>query len=147
VEPGKKEIDPQECKEHGSKTYNRKDSGPSPLPPNSHPSVENGGVDEPGDEGPCLLGIPAPVGAPGILGPDSAGDDAQSEEGKAQGEESVVEVVQLAEGGELLEETSQLLFSNVAFLDEIDEAHHKGQGKCPFSQKRCGSVDVKPCAL
>ena len=47
-------------------------------PTRRQPSVQDRGVDEPRDEGPCLLGIPTPVGTPGVLGPYRTGDDAKS---------------------------------------------------------------------
>ena len=42
------------------------------------PGVQVAGVDHPGDERPDLLRVPAPVPAPGRLGPDRARDDART---------------------------------------------------------------------
>ena len=44
---------------------------------------KSSGVDEPGDDRPGLLGVPTPVGAPGGIGPDRAGDDPGGKPGPA----------------------------------------------------------------
>ena len=42
------------------------------VPAPHHPGVEKQGVYEPCDKGPCLFGVPAPVAAPGGIGPHGA---------------------------------------------------------------------------
>lgn len=43
--------------------------------------VQGNGIDEEGDEGPCLLWIPSPVVALAHVGPDGADEDAHAEDG------------------------------------------------------------------
>ena len=64
-------------------------------PAGGRAGVQVAGVDDPGDEGPGLLGVPAPVAAPGVLGPDRAGDDG---EGPQREDERVDPVGQAVEG-------------------------------------------------
>mmetsp|Transcript_24058 Transcript_24058/g.71601 ORF Transcript_24058/g.71601 Transcript_24058/m.71601 type:complete len:424 (-) Transcript_24058:246-1517(-) len=64
------------------------------VPAQLQAHVEVGGVDEPADQGPGLLGVPAPVVAPGLVRPHRAGDDADREEAEAQEQRAVGQVVQ-----------------------------------------------------
>ena len=60
--------------------------------------VQPAGVVEPDDERPGFLGVPAPVAAPGIGGPESAQHGGNGEEGKAHGDGLVHHVIEHLEG-------------------------------------------------
>src|SRR6266545_976084 len=62
--------------------------------------VEVGRVDHPDDERPGLLGIPAPVAAPGGLRPDAAGHDRERPDREAEGGGLEGQVVELLGGGQ-----------------------------------------------
>src|SRR5680860_1619725 len=65
-----------------------------PSPAAGGTGVEVGAADDPGDERGGLLGVPAPVPAPGDVGPDGAEDDRQGQEREADQDRPVGEVVQ-----------------------------------------------------
>ncbi len=56
------------------------------------------GVDDPGDERPGLLRVPAPVPAPGLVRPDRPGDDAERPEREAEQHGPVGEPVERRRG-------------------------------------------------
>ena len=60
--------------------------GAAALPAGRGPGVQVGRVDDPGDERPGLLGVPAPVAAPRVLGPDRAGDDREGPQREREGD-------------------------------------------------------------
>src|SRR6516165_9348037 len=57
---------------------------PPSAPAGGGPGVQERGVEHPGDEGPGFHRVPAPVPAPGLVGPDRAGDDTECPDGKAE---------------------------------------------------------------
>src|SRR4030042_1735346 len=99
VQSGQKIIDPEISEERGQKAEDRDQGRTAPLPTHDNSSVEVEGEDEPGDERPDLLRVPAPVGAPGLVSPDHSEDEpSQREEGKAHGDRPVAHGV-VALGG------------------------------------------------
>merc|ERR1719198_716683 len=64
------------------------------VPTEHETGVQVASVHKQDDKGPSLLRIPAPVAAPRLVGPNSAGDDAKSQEAEAQQERSVRQVIQ-----------------------------------------------------
>ena len=69
-----------------------------PAPPAHRQAlVQQHRVDQPGDEGQNLLGVPTPEAAQGVLGVEGAGDDPRGEQGKADGQAPVIEVIQLGQ--------------------------------------------------
>ncbi|CAM5231808.1 hypothetical protein SVIOM342S_05753 [Streptomyces violaceorubidus] len=70
--------------------------GLAALPARGGAGVQVAGVGDPGDEGPGLLGVPAPVAAPGVARPDGARDH---REGPQREDGRVDAVGELVEGG------------------------------------------------
>src|SRR5918994_3115953 len=68
--------------------------GATATPAGGGPGVEVGGEHRPADERPGLLGVPAPVAAPGRLGPDGPGDDGEGPDGEAEGGRPVGQLVE-----------------------------------------------------
>ncbi len=64
--------------------------------------MEIGGENEPGNEGPSFFRVPTPVGTPGFVGPNGSGNDADGQEGKAEADDPVAEVVEGGGEGEAL---------------------------------------------
>lgn len=108
----------------------------APAADESH--VDKGGVDEPGDEGPGLLGVPAPVAAPGGVGPYRAGDDADGEKEKTQKDHLVGGLVDV-EGG--------VLGLLRAWAEKVEKAQGKGEGKGGIAHKTGHDVGAEPVAL
>ena len=65
-----------------------------PLPSSGDPSVEIGGIGNPGDEGPGLLGIPTPVTTPSSFCPDRSGDDGEGPDRKDECDQSIGELIE-----------------------------------------------------
>ena len=71
----RQKIDPEICEQDGDKTDYGKISNAFAVPSTHQPGMQKGGIDEPGNQRPGLFGIPAPVTAPGGIGPDGSGND------------------------------------------------------------------------
>ena len=76
VQAGDDDVHHEEVERHRAEAEQVDVGGAAALPAGGRPGVQVRGVDDPGDEGPGLLRVPAPVPAPGRLGPDRAEDDA-----------------------------------------------------------------------
>src|SRR5215831_14298167 len=75
VQAGNPEVDADQV-EHEAGESDELDVGRLAAPPAGRgPGVQVPGVHHPGDERPRLLGVPAPVPAPGLVRPDRPGDD------------------------------------------------------------------------
>src|SRR5947208_16959315 len=64
------------------------------TPAGRRPGMQVARVDHPCDERPRLFGIPAPVAAPGCLGPDRAGNDAEGPDREAESDGAVRDAVE-----------------------------------------------------
>lgn len=69
-------VDAEIGEEDREKSEDGKPGDPVPPPFQCDPDMEERGVNEPCGHGPLLFRIPRPVGPPGRVGPDGAGDDA-----------------------------------------------------------------------
>eukprot|EP01135_Chromosphaera_perkinsii_P009797 Nk52_evm1s1896 gene=Nk52_evmTU1s1896 len=67
-------VDDGVVKHHGHETGQGQPSSAGAAEASGGAGVQVGGVDYPDDEGPHLLGVPAPVAAPGFPGPDRPED-------------------------------------------------------------------------
>src|SRR5437773_25946 len=65
------------------------------APARGGPGVQERCVEHPGDEGPGLHRVPAPVPAPGLVGPDGTGDDAERPDREAEHDGPVGQPVEL----------------------------------------------------
>eukprot|EP01137_Pigoraptor_chileana_P033403 Opistho-2@24198 len=83
--------------------------------------MQPGRIVEPDDQGPGFLGVPAPVAAPGLGGPEGAQDGGDGEEGKAQGDGLVHQVVQ---GGQVGQACGQGLAQGHGQHEEHHQAAH-----------------------
>src|SRR5450759_2621071 len=70
----------EEGEQHGGEPRHQQPRRSTSDPAAGHPGVQVGAVDEPGEQRCRLLGVPAPVAAPGDLRPDRAQDDDQGEQ-------------------------------------------------------------------
>src|SRR5665811_1538918 len=88
------------------------------YPAAGHPGVQVGAVDEPGEQRGRLLGVPAPVGAPGDLRPDRAQNDDQGEQREADDDSAVSQLVQDCRLGQ----SAPAFFG----LDQVEASRGKG---------------------
>src|SRR5512137_826049 len=70
----------------------------SPPPSYGQSVVYHDCVDNPCNERPGFLGVPAPIGPPGIFGPDRSGYDAYGEQGETEGHALVINTVEGFQG-------------------------------------------------
>src|SRR5919198_5122804 len=68
VQPRQEKVHAEEGEQEHEKADDGKDGRLLPPPAGGEPAVEERRVDEPGDERPGLLRVPAPVRSPGGLG-------------------------------------------------------------------------------
>ena len=83
MEAGEQKAHSQVSEQDRAETRHRQPGDGAPLPALDQAGVQERDINEPGDEGGGLLGVPTPVAAPGRLGPHRAGEDAQGEEDEA----------------------------------------------------------------
>ena len=74
VQARKQEVHAKIGEEHGHKAKKRHPGQKTAAFSARKTGVQGESVEKPGDERPGLLGIPVPVGAPGLVGPDRTAD-------------------------------------------------------------------------
>src|ERR1017187_1326853 len=84
VQPTQQEIHAVVGKNDGGKSDDGNPSGAFALPAAHKTTVQEYGVDEPGDQRPGFLRIPAPIRAPGGIRPHRARHDARRQEQKPE---------------------------------------------------------------
>ena len=94
MQPGQKKAHAEIGKQDRAKARHCQPGDGAPLPALDQPGMQEGSIDEPGDEGGRLLGVPAPVMAPGGLGPHRPGENAQGQEDKADDGSPINQAVQ-----------------------------------------------------
>ena len=96
METGQEVVYTEVGEERGQEAQDGDDGGAASLPAHDDARVQVEGEHEPGDEAPDLLGVPAPVSAPGFVGPHHAEDQAaQREQGEADGHAAVADGIEL----------------------------------------------------
>ena len=88
-----KDVHTDEGEDDGDEADDREPGRMPALPVSSQPKVEVDRIDDPGDQGPGLLGIPRPVAGPGLLCPDRSADDDEREHQEAEDHHPVGEDV------------------------------------------------------
>src|SRR3989304_2927975 len=69
VQAGEDQVHPQVAEDRGQEADDRQDRRATAVPSPRDPGGKGGGGHEPHDEGPRLLGVPGPGGAPGVVRP------------------------------------------------------------------------------
>ena len=105
--------------------------------------MQVGCVDDPGDQGPGLLGVPGPVAAPGSLCPDGSCQDAEGQEKKPQGNGTVGDQVQLFPGRHMAVQKALVLH---ILPHQEDDAQNKGNAEAPVADDGGGYVEAQPVA-
>ena len=100
MQPREDVVDPKESEENPAKTYDGEYSGLVSPPPSGQPGMQEGGINQPGDKGPGLLRIPAPVTSPRVVCPHSSRDNTYAQEQKTYRIGLVNNFIQNLHGGE-----------------------------------------------
>src|SRR5438105_663797 len=82
VQSWKQVSDSEKREHHDGEAENREVGGAASTPPPRDPHVQVAGINQPGDCGPGLLRIPAPIRAPGPIRPVRAGGNHQRQQGE-----------------------------------------------------------------
>src|SRR5580704_3514250 len=101
VQAGHPEVDADHVEQQAAEADQLDEGGASAAPSAGGAGVEVAGVDDPGDERPGLLGVPAPVPAPGVVGPDGAGDDPERPDREGEQDRPVGQPVQHGGAGQV----------------------------------------------
>lgn len=109
VDAWKKGVHPDIGEDDAQESDEGEESGLPAFPSHDDPHMEVDGIDDPGDEGPGLLGVPEPVAAPGGFRPDGTGDDDEGEEEVAGGYRTVADGIEFLQGGDMCREERVLL--------------------------------------
>ena len=86
--------DAYQCENHASKSDDREIGRAFGSPSYGQSSEQDDEIEEPGDERPGLLGIPAHIGSACKLGRDSSCHDSQREQRKPQHDGLLVEMIE-----------------------------------------------------
>lgn len=130
---------------HGEEAENGEKGDPSALPAAHRAQVEQCGINQPGDQGPGLFGIPAPVAAPGGIGPDRTGDDTGGQPEKTEDDHLVGDFIQHLQGGEMLQQAVAALFFKL--FKQIHQADTECDGKGGITDKAGHHMGDEPIAL
>src|SRR5450631_432229 len=150
VQPRQEQVDAQVAEDGGGKADDRKPGGTLADPAAGEAGMQEGGIYEPDDQRPGLFRVPAPVGAPGVVGPGGAGDDTQGQQGEADHDGPVVEVIQYPDGGEHAHDArlARLLPALiVGGLDQVHDGDAAGYGKGGIAEEAGDDVVQEPVAL
>ncbi len=93
MQTSKQEVDSEIGEKNRSNADNRQPGNTAARPSPGKAGMEGQGIDKPGNDRPGLLGIPAPVGTPGLIGPDRTGDDPGRKPHKAENNGLVGQVI------------------------------------------------------
>ena len=88
MQPLEEEVDDGEVEEHRGEPDDGEPGGARTAPSSSRTSVDVPGKDDPDDEGPDFLRVPAPVATPGQRRPDCAEDEGEGPEDETDEVES-----------------------------------------------------------
>ena len=97
-------------------------------------------VDDPRDEGPGLLGIPAPVATPGILRPDGTADDREGPQREGEGEDAIGEGVESRGVRERRDDAGDLAFAFRAVTPQVEDRDRRRDGESTAADDRRGGV-------
>jgi len=93
VDARQEDVYADEGEDDGDEADDREPDCMLALPVSPKSKVEIDRIDDPGDQGPGLLGIPCPVAGPSLLRPDRSADDDEREHQEAEDHHPVGEDV------------------------------------------------------
>src|SRR5512134_3970454 len=147
VEAREEEVDTEEREQDRAEPDDRHDGRLPAAPTDGQARVQQRRIEEPRDEGPRLLRVPAPIRPPGIFRPDRAGDDPQGQQREARGQAPVVDLVEDVQRRKALEDRPQSLPLDLLFLEQVHDPGAEGHGEYGVSDKEEHDVDREPVGV
>ena len=95
------QVDADVANSDHHKTHHSNKRRASPLPAAAESGVQIGRINQPTDQRPSFLGIPAPITSPRFIGPNRTTDNANGEHQKANRDCAVTQAVELFIGAQL----------------------------------------------
>ncbi len=124
-----------------------REEGHLSAPPPDRTQVQKHQIDDPGDERPGLLRVPAPVRSPCAVRPDRAGDHAEGEQGPAEGQRLVAEGVHDIERRQAVKYRPQMFGLELALLDQVHDRNDEGEGEGRITENGEARMHAEPAAL
>src|SRR5215469_15795082 len=107
VQTADPDVDPDDVEQQAAEADQLDVARPAAPPAGRGPGVQEHRVDNPGDERPRLLGIPAPVAAPGVVSPDGPGHHPEGPNREREQDAPVGQPVQNRGGGHVPEDAGR----------------------------------------
>src|SRR3990172_7544966 len=147
VQAGEDQVHPQVAEDRGQEADDRQDRRATAVPSPRDPGVKERRVHEPHDEGPRLLGVPGPVGAPGVVRPGRPRDDPGGQKRESPDDRPVNQLVQDLRRGEQANHTAGHLPLLLLRLHEEHDRHPGGYGESRVPHEAGDDVGVEPVRL
>src|ERR1700722_3074576 len=150
---GHPEVDPDDVEQQAAEADQLDEGGAPAAPAASSAGVQVAGVDDPGDERPGLLGVPAPVPAPGVVSPDGAGDDPERPDREGEQDGPVGETVQHGGAGQVHHQALGLRGQAcgqaplAAIGDQVHDVDHGADQEQADGDDHRGDVDGDPVGV
>jgi hypothetical protein len=136
-------VDPHEVEPQRRDPHDRQPGGLPAPPAGGGAGVQVGGVHDPGDEGPDLLRVPAPVAAPRLVGPDRAGDQHRERPHRErEGVQPVGQPVEVPGGGHPCEVARRA--GALAGLEQVEHRRDAAEREGCGGDDRGDHVDDQP---
>ena len=123
MQSGEKEVHTQEGEKHGEESNDGHEGCLSSSPANGQTLMEQGRIEKPRNQGPGFFWVPIPISSPGIIGPDRARDDSQSQEGETEFQGLIIQIIQDFQRGKPSSNGPHFLRFKLVLLNQI---HHAG---------------------
>src|SRR3989304_2498971 len=147
VQAGEDQVHPQVAEDRGQEADDRQDRRATAVPSPRDPGVKERRVHEPHDEGPRLLGVPGPVGAPGVVRPGRPRDDPGGQKRESPDDRPVNQLVQDLRRGEQANHTAGHLPLLLLRLHEEQARPPGGDGESRGPHEAGDDVGVEPVRL
>ena len=142
--PFEPKIDPQKSEEQNGKTDDGHNGRPAPAPADAQAHVEHGGVKNPGDARPYLLGIPTPEPTPDGLGINESADQTKGQQGEADDNAGLGGSIEHIQRRSAPEEKSRIFGFYGTFLQQIEDPDAAGQCEGRIADKDRHHVRDQP---
>src|SRR3990170_5956180 len=104
--------------------------------------MKHKGINQPRNQGPYLLGIPAPVKPGRTLSPDYSCDNSDGQKGKANRNKPIVNFIKRLKAWQSLKQSAQMFGFDITLLNQVHDPNNKGQCKSSITNK--GKKDMNP---
>src|SRR3954453_13077426 len=149
VQAGRDHVHERQVEDHHDQADDVPPGRAPAPPPGGRPGVQVSGVDDPGDEGPGLLRVPAPEPAPGRLRPDGTGDDREGPDRETEDGGTVRHPVECGGPGQPGDQTALRHTARhgplvVAEPEQVQDAGDAADEEDPEADDRGAHMDRQP---